>query len=158
MRGITQLGGAAALAMVILALTPAAQAGPTSHLDRISCSRLFSPTANGRTVNVTGVWAGNDGGSYWVRQLGSCVYWAGFSGSGNSPSIGTSFSNVFAGWLSTSSGIRIYGYWADVPRGATASGGTITVDVAIDGSGRGLTMNKFSSTGGFGGTAWKRIS
>jgi hypothetical protein len=157
MRGIAQLA-AVLLAMGGSTLAPAAQARVGASADYVKCSRSASPVWNGRAVSVTGVWAGNDGGTYWVRQIGSCVYWAGFSAPADSPSMGRSFSNVFAGWLSTSSGVHVYGYWADVPRGATASGGVIRVEVQVDSLGRGVAMNKLSSSGGFGGTNWKRIS
>jgi hypothetical protein len=32
------------------------------------------------TGDVTGVWLGNDGGTYYLRQIGDVVWWVGLSG------------------------------------------------------------------------------
>lgn len=96
--------------------------------------------------NLTGVWSANDGGRYYIRQIGRRVYWAGLSNAGE----GTTFTNVFAG---RRRGDIISGRWADVPRGVTLGSGTITlrVFVGLDGVAR---LTRIRQTGGFGGSEW----
>jgi hypothetical protein len=100
-------------------------------------------------VDLTGVWRANDGGTYWIRQIGSTkIWWVGFSGSPDTPTMGRSFSNVFTG---TIVGTTITGTWVDVPRGTTAGSGTLRL--AIKGS---TALVKTYSSGGFGGSIWRR--
>src|SRR5436190_12774748 len=66
-------------------------------------------TQGQQTVNLTGRWSGNDGGTYYLRQLGNELWWSGQSGDS-----GQTFSNVYQG---TIRGDQISGRWADVPQG-----------------------------------------
>ncbi len=94
--------------------------------------------------DVSGTYAGNDGGTYFVHQIGNVVWWLGMSADN-----GNSFTNVFRGVLQTNNHIR--GEWADVPRGATFSGGTLELFVEANGN-----LQRLGATGGFGGTFWQR--
>jgi hypothetical protein len=40
--------------------------------------------------NLNGLWKANDGGNYWIRQVGNNVWWVEMSGDG-----GQTFTNVF---------------------------------------------------------------
>ena len=93
---------------------------------------------------MNGVWRANDGGTYFVRQLGSDVWWLGMSGDN-----GRTWTNVFRG---TRNGNVVSGSWVDVPRGRVAGGGTLTL--ALSG-GNGVTgFTRTGVTGGFGGSRW----
>lgn len=92
-------------------------------------------------ADLTGTWMGNDGGTYYVRQMGSVIAWFGER---------KTFSNVFVG---TRSGSTITGEWADVPKGSILGGGTLTLNLA-----NGFTLDRTGATGGFGGSQWQRVS
>jgi hypothetical protein len=82
---------------------------------------------------------GNDGSAYYVRQIGSNVYWFGEKADGG-------FANIFYG---TRSGNQVTGYWADVPKGATHGNGKLSFKIASDSS-----LRRVSATGGFGESLW----
>jgi hypothetical protein len=109
-----------------------------------------SEGARAEAVDLTGEWRANDGGTYWIRQIGTRVWWTGFSGSANTTTMGLSFSNVFYGRIS---GSTIIGSWADVPRGATRSNGTLTL--LIRGTANPILV-RTDATGGFGASIWRR--
>jgi hypothetical protein len=93
--------------------------------------------------DLTGIYKANDGGTYYVRQLGNTVFWLGMSSDD-----GGTWTNVFKGIIT---GNKINGNWADVPRGQVHSGGVMNLLI--------LSPNSFkvlSQTGGFGGSLWNR--
>jgi hypothetical protein len=83
-----------------------------------------------RSVNLTGVWAASDVGTYYVRQVGDTVWWLGLS-----RDQGTSFANVFRGTVIPGASLPggpppvpvIMGDWADVPLGPFQNGGRLTL-------------------------------
>ncbi|HBH86372.1 MAG TPA: hypothetical protein DDY17_02065 [Syntrophaceae bacterium] len=104
-------------------------------------------TRQGSTVpvafNLNGLWKCNDGGKYYVRQIGNDVWWLGKSGDS-----GASWTNVFHGQVS---GAQVNGSWSDVPHGRVMSGGVMVIQV--------VNANNFKAinrTGGFGGSNWTR--
>lgn len=94
-------------------------------------------------VQLTGKWSCNDGGSYFIRQVGNEIWWHGLSRDG-----GATWSNVFHGRLS---GNRISGRWADVPQGRIQSAGEMTLQVLGNDK-----LKAIRKTGGFGGSEWSR--
>jgi hypothetical protein len=97
---------------------------------------------------ATGVWLGNDGGLYYVRQSGPDFAWFGTScGSGPRP---PAFANVYRGRIS---GGSITGQWADVPYGSAGSAGTLGLRIVSA-----SRIERASATGGFGGSVWTRAS
>jgi hypothetical protein len=74
-------------------------------------------------IDLTGTWAGNDAGIYYLRQLGDQVWWLGMSGRGE-PLVkrGTDWTNVYRGTLS---GDTITGTYADVPQGRILDQGPV---------------------------------
>ena len=52
------------------------------------------PPAQGQEVNLTGKWSCDDGGTYYIRQLGKTVWWLGKSNNG-----GQDWTNVLRGTL-----------------------------------------------------------
>jgi hypothetical protein len=94
-------------------------------------------------ADLTGTWSCNDGGKYYVRQIGKELFWYGEK-SVTSPI----WSNVATG---TVDGNYIIVRWADVPKGTTLSEGILELTL--------VNPNKFQSTlktGGFGGSIWTR--
>jgi len=66
----------------------------------------YVQTADARCLGeLSGIWHGNDGGKYYIRQIGSQVWWFGF----NTLSIGEGFSNVFYGTRNGSDGPTLGG-------------------------------------------------
>lgn len=98
---------------------------------------LFSP-------NLTGVWNGNDGGTYYLRQAGSAVWWVGVSADG-----GQRFTNVFRG---TRVGERIEGEWVDVPPGSIQQAGQLALTISAAGN----ELRREQESGGFASSTWRR--
>jgi hypothetical protein len=90
--------------------------------------------------DLTGTWMGNDGGTYYIRQIGDEIVWFGES---------RLFSNVFFG---RRSGDTVAGDWADVPKGAILQSGTLTFIVDNP-----AVLTRTAETGGFGGSRWSRV-
>jgi hypothetical protein len=121
-------------------LTPAVNAQRASHFD------------------LTGAWTADDGGVYYVRQIGSVIWWAGFSQDN-----GRSFTNVFRGVWQEPGGVAdeidtIVGQWADLPRGSgTWQAGKLILTVNFESPGTVSELRAVrGTTGGFGGRVWKR--
>ncbi|NTW84017.1 MAG: hypothetical protein HGB36_11735 [Chlorobiaceae bacterium] len=94
-------------------------------------------------ADLTGAWSCNDGGKYYIHQIGKEVFWYG-ENSATSPA----WSNVATG---TIDGNFIILRWADVPKGSIMSGGILELTL--------VSPNKFQATvktGGFGGSVWSR--
>ena len=104
--------------------------------------------------DLTGIWQANDGGTYYLIQIGNELWWNGMSG-GND---GRSFNNVFHGelkWIGGKEGIVISGEWLDVPRGRGGASGTLDLRV---GGHPPNTLQKLTQSGsGFGDTTWQKV-
>lgn len=96
-----------------------------------------------QSSSLNGVWNCNDGGVYFVRQMGNEVWWYGQSSDG-----GTTWSNVFHGVMR---GNQIDGRWVDVPKGSVRGYGEMTL--AILNNGR---IEKVMGGQNFGGSSWRR--
>lgn len=110
------------------------------------------------TIDVTGVWTCDDGGLYYIRQVGDTVVWAGLHDSGFHK--GIEFTNVFWGTLSPD-GQSVGGEWADVPRGGTEGWGNLrcTIQTAhVNVLGHDFDVLELvqdpNLTTGFGGKLW----
>ena len=94
-------------------------------------------------ADMNGVFVGNDGGTYYVRQVGTEIWWLGESSDG-----GKRFVNVFHG---VRNGQVVKGTWADVS-GQFRNSGMLQLVVS---SGSGVSGWKRSAeTGGFTGSSW----
>ena len=114
------------------------------------------------SANLTGAWAADDGGTYYIRQLGDgSVTWVGLHNSGFHR--GMEFTNVFRGRIS-SNGKNLSGDWADVPRGESNNSGALSLGIVqeldlehwppqlrIE-----LRQKPDGTSGGFGGRVWRR--
>jgi hypothetical protein len=96
-------------------------------------------------ASLTGTWSCNDGGTYYIRQLGNEVYWYGEKDP-NHPE----WSNVAKG---RREGNKIYLEWADVPKGHIMSSGILTLKIVPFGQNKLVRINV---SGGFGGSEWTR--
>jgi len=114
----------------------------------------FDPNA---TIDLTGAWAGDDGGIYYVRQLGTVVWWNGMSSRNDPPAgLGRNWNNVGRGEIKDD--LTIASDWVDVPRGAIDGGGTVNFKIGADSAGN-LQITKTSGTGsGRGDTVWTRCT
>jgi len=101
-------------------------------------------------ADLGGIWTADDGGTYWITTIGTCLWWVGLSGSSDPATIGTDFANVY---FANASRVTVEGVWADIPRGRTSSDGTLKLVIGADGE-----LRQSDSTGGFGGQTWKRQS
>lgn len=93
--------------------------------------------------DLTGRWSANDGGTYYIRQVGNELWWYGQSSDG-----GSSWTNVLH---ATVQGNRAVGRWSDVPHGQIHSAGEMELQVV---SANRLVATR--KTGGFGGSEWTR--
>ena len=124
--------------------TPAVGAACSPHPIR------FDPTA---TIDLTGAWAGDDGGIYYVRQRGTVIWWNGMSSRDDPPSaLGREWNNVGRGEIQKDLSIR--SDWVDVPRGRIGGYGTVLLQIGPDAAGN-IQITKTSETGtGRGDTVW----
>ena len=95
-------------------------------------------------TDVNGVWACDDGGRYFVRQIGPDVLWY-----GEGPSDHPFFANVAHGRMEDDGRLRLM--WADVPKGVAGACGALVLQVASASE-----MWAVQATGGFGGRRWSR--
>jgi hypothetical protein len=104
-------------------------------------------------TSLTGAWLADDGGIYFLRQLGGTLWWVGLSQAGAFYP-GLHFCNVFHG---TVTGTIVTGEWSDVPRGSTANRGQLALRL-VDGSPAEQRLLRDSATGGFSGSSWRRAA
>ncbi|VVB65327.1 Uncharacterised protein [uncultured archaeon] len=105
--------------------------------------------------DLTGIWGCNDGGTYFIRQVGNIIWWYGES----TPSQSVSQSlNTNPAWANvaygTITGDNIVLFWADVPIGSGFNSGSLALKYSYNGGTD--TMSKQFDTGGFGGSQWTR--
>jgi len=94
-------------------------------------------------IDLTGAWNCDDGGKYYVRQLGTIVWWYGEQDPGY-----PSWSNVMRG---TISGNMINADWTDVPKGSVMQNGNLVLQITSNNK-----LVAISKTGGFSGSVWTR--
>jgi hypothetical protein len=85
---------------------------------------------DGQPLDLSGVWSGNDGGLYYIKQLGSCIWWSGqsnFTDQGQYP--GQEWVMVFRGTMDADG--HINGDFVDV-KSSNPGSGTIAIDARID--------------------------
>ena len=105
-------------------------------------TKVPGPKIPGPNCTLTGVWRGNDGGTYRMSESGSRVAWRGESADG-----GKSWAHNFRGFRD---GSVIKGHWADTagPMGK----GTLTLRVDSQ-----TRISRIANSGsGFGGSLWTR--
>jgi hypothetical protein len=106
------------------------------------------PIAPPDNLSLSGTWLADDGGTYYLRQIGDELWWVGVSGGLMYP--GVESCTVFHGSV-TDSGVT--GEWSAVPRGALHGHGTLAL--RRDGANH---LLRAGETGGFGASTWLRPS
>lgn len=86
-----------------------------------------SAQSNTQNLNLTGTWKADDGGTYYIRNVGNDVWWLGISGNDD----GRTFSNVLKGYINQNNK-TITAAWADIPRGTNGYYGTLTLSIDSD--------------------------
>jgi hypothetical protein len=108
----------------------------------------FDPT----DFDLTGAWAGDDGGIYYLRQVESVVWWNGMSGRERSPlELGRDWNNVARGVIT---GLQIDVETSDVPRGGFLFNSTLILNIQDDGAGNIEIVKTREVEGGFGNSVW----
>jgi hypothetical protein len=103
-------------------------------------------------IDLTGAWSADDDGIYYLRQVGSIVWWNGMSGRSGTPErLGREWNNVARGEIK---GVSVLVDWADVPRGQIQDGGTMTLKIEDDGTGNVSIVKVSETSGDFGNTSW----
>ena len=97
--------------------------------------------------DLNGIWQANDGGTYYIRQIGDNVWWLGMSADD-----GRHFTNVYKGVLN---GNSVRGSYADVPRGGVRSGGSLNLAIVRGGGGGILEVRRVGASP-FGGARWTK--
>jgi S-formylglutathione hydrolase FrmB len=121
------LRSAAAVAIACLLAAPATAQSPDGSVDIAEACEPAHVPFDAENVRLTGDWAGDDGGVYYIRQVGDQVWWTGMSGrEGPSDELGRDYANVGHGTLD---GEIIRLDFADVPRGNVWGQGNLTVRV-----------------------------
>jgi len=105
------------------------------------------------TQHLTGLYAADDGGIYYLRQRGNIIWWSGMSDrAGPADELGRTWNNVGRGELGPD--MVIHADWVDVPRGQIQGYGTVDFKVGADASGN-LHIIKTTETGtGRGDNIW----
>lgn len=117
----------------------------------VVCAPLPKPF-DPNNVDLTGAWAGDDLGVYYLQQIGSIVWWNGMSDRDSSPmDLGRGWNNVVRGVIT---GLRIDAEWSDVPRSESDGRGTLILNIEDDGTGNIQIVQVSSSTGEFGAHRW----
>ena len=107
-----------------------------------------------KVIDLTGAWAGNDGGIYYVRQRNTVVWWNGMSSRDGPPTtLGRTWNNVGRGEINN---LTITADWVDVPRGGIDGYGTVDFKIGADSVGN-LQLTRTRDVGtGRGDTLWTR--
>jgi hypothetical protein len=92
--------------------------------------------------DLTGIWRCNDGGTYYLRQLGNHLWWYGEASNGQ-------WSNIFHGALD---GDWLEGFWLDVPKGRDRDNGALRLHI----DSRDEFHREQKSGDDFGGSRWRR--
>lgn len=96
-----------------------------------------------QSSSLSGAWNCDDGGVYFVRQVGNELWWYAQSSGG-----GRAWSNVFHGVIR---GDQIAGRWADVPKGRNREYGEMVLLISS-----GNRLDRISGGQNFGGRVWSR--
>jgi hypothetical protein len=109
----------------------------------LSLVALLMVSSLASAIDLTGVWSCDNGGTFYIRQLGNTIWWYGEDDANN-----PNWSNVAKG---TISGSKITLTWADVPKGGNMLKGSLVLNIASDDE-----LQATSQDGGFVGSTWTR--
>lgn len=98
----------------------------------------------GAQADLTGRWACDDGGIYYLRQTGRELYWY-----AEPLDSGSAWATVFSGRIY---GTRIKGRWADVPKGRAMDSGDLELSIEKDGT----MLRAVKKSSRYRGSLWNR--
>lgn len=99
-------------------------------------------------TTLTGVWASNDSGTYYLHQRGDALWWLGFSADW-----GATYTSAFAGVvLQRGAELVVEGSWADLPLGRRRGTGTIVLTSS------GYSVLTAATGGDAGPSRWEKLS
>ena len=122
----------------------------------VGCTPAPKPFDPG-DIDLTGAWAVDDGGIYYLRQVGSVLWCIGMSQRNGSPlEIGRDWNNVARGVID---GLQIDVEGSDVPRGGPLGNGRLVLNIQDDGTGNIQIVKVVDDWDtGFGGNIWTPCS
>ena len=135
--------------------SPAASVATASSTPTVAAICTPAPIKfDPKVIDLTGAWAGDDGGIYYARQLGNVVWWNGMSTRDGPPAdLGRDWNNVGRGEIKD---LTIVAEWADVPRGGINGSGQVDFKIGADSAGN-VQLTKTKDVGsGRGDTKWTR--
>jgi hypothetical protein len=146
---------------VSTSLTPPSPSGAPSPAAQASApnvvASICTPTPikfDPKVIDLTGAWAGDDDGVYYVRQRGSAVWWNGMSSrDGRSEQLGREWDNVGHGQIKN---LEILADWVDVPRGGIDGYGKVGFKIGADSTGNLQLTETIDEGTGRGDTRWTR--
>jgi hypothetical protein len=130
--------------------SPSEAATATPAIAQFRCAIRTLTWDGSSAIDLTGTWAGDDGGVYYLRQIGDQVWWLGMSGLGGPfARRGTDWTNVFIGKVS---GDMLTGTYADVPQGRILDDGPVPLKLTPTSTG-GISLVRTTpvTATGFGG-------
>ena len=95
-----------------------------------ACPPVQVSGPDGQPHDLSGVWSGNDTGLYYIKQIGSCIWWSGlsnFTDQGQYP--GQEWIMAFRGMVDAAGVIN--GDFVDV-KSSNPGNGTMTIEARID--------------------------
>ncbi|VVB68922.1 Putative peptidoglycan binding domain protein [uncultured archaeon] len=95
--------------------------------------------------DLSGIWSCDNGGTFYIRQIGNTLWWLGENNPGNPDWADVAKGSIDRDVISLE--------WADVPKGTNNLQGTLVLRIESD-----EVLQMISSTGGFGGSNWTRIT
>jgi hypothetical protein len=102
-----------------------------------------------KKIDLTGAWADDDQGVYYLRQYENTLWWNGMAQrSEPAAQLGRQWSNVARGTIDVNA-LSIDMEWMDVPRGGMLSHGTLQLRIAADPDGH-IQLVVVNQTGDFG--------
>lgn len=128
---------------------PAATASTTA----VECSKDDpEPPMGSQPYDLTGKYLDDGGGSYYIRQAGTCLYFLGQSPRDFNGPPGAGFTNVFIGGITAGLGntLVVTGIWSDVPYGDVTGHGALGWSVRR--STTGFVFTTVVNPDGFGST------
>lgn len=102
--------------------------GAASPVAGAGCQPVELRGPDGRQIDLSGTWSGNDGGRYYLKQIDSCVWWSGLSAF-EGQSLGEEWIMAFRGRLDDE-GV-IVGDFVDV-KGTNPGSGTMSIRVQAE--------------------------
>lgn len=125
---MTRLRLVLALTTIAVLIAACGGNGPAASGDTGCPAVQVSDPATGQPLDLSGAWSGNDGGLYYVKQIGTCVWWSGLSNfDGQYP--GQEWIMTFKGTMNSDG--QIDGDFVDV-KSTNPGSGTMTIEARPD--------------------------